>query len=171
MKLLYKAIATLLLTLAVASTHAGSPDDLQLLILGSPAAAAHQPRIAQYFKDYEADPTGFDCDGHQLNIGAAFQAPLKTVTPEMARKSLSDPKQRRALGKAMEKFRSPEHDRGFDGALFYDLQEGELIMYGISTRSKRKILASSIPVSDASNRAKFNLAICRALLMPALQAP
>lgn len=171
MKLLYKAIAAFSLTLTSASAHAGSPDNLQLLILGSPAAAAHQPRIAQYFKDYDADPTGFDCDGHQLNIDAAFQAPLKTVTAEMAKKSLSDPKQRSALGKAMEKFRSPEHDRGFDGALFYDLQEGKLILYGISTRSKRKILASSIPVSDTGNRAKFNLAMCRALLMPVLRAP
>jgi len=113
----------------------------------------------------------FDCDEHQLNIGAAYQAQLKTITPEMAKKAISDPVRRDAIGKAMRKFHSKDTERGFDGALFYDLQEGKLMLYGISARSKKKILVSTLPVSATGSREKFNLAMCRALLMPVLQAP
>lgn len=171
MKRICTVAVTGLLLLNTPVTNAGSPDGLQLVIIGGPAASAYQPRISQYFKDYDADPTGFDCDNHQLNIGAAYQAPLKAITPELAQKAISDPVHRNEIGKTMMKFRSQDYERGFDGALFYDLQEGKLMLYGISARPKKKLLATSVPVSDVGNREKFNLAMCRALSMPVLQAP
>lgn len=165
------ALAMGLLLLNTPIANAGSADGLQLVILGTPAASPFQPRVAQYFKNYEADPTGFDCDDHQLNIGKTYQGALKTITPEMAMKAVSDPMQRSAIGKVMAKYRAHEYERGFDGALFYDLQDGKLMLYGMSARSKKRLLVSAIPVSDVGNREKFNLAMCRALSMPVLQAP
>lgn len=154
-----------------ATVQAGSPDGLQLLILGTPNATNHKVKVEQFFSAYEADPTGFDCDNRQLSIQDTVQNSLKAFPAEMASTAVSDPKLRRSFSKAISKYRDQTHDRGFDGALLYDFTQGKLVFYGISAWEKKPVQKVELPASDMNDKRKFNLAICRALNMPVLKAP
>lgn len=166
----------LLLAALVASVpcfaNAGSPDGLQLLVLGTNQASILQPKIAQYLTDYEKSQGNFDCDNIMLNIGSAVQAPISTISPEKALLSVSDKKQRATFSKALASYRDSQHERGFDGALLYDVENGSLKLYGISAWTKEKIHRAELKSSDWDNKEKFRLAMCRAIAeMPVLQAP
>lgn len=167
-----KFLLTVCLAFAPYMAFAGSPDGLQLLILGTNQSSAVQPKLAQYLVEYEKSQGNFDCDDVMLNIGSAMQAPVNTISPEKAILSVSDKKHRAALSQALASYRDPQHKRGFDGVLLYDLQGGLLKLYGISAWSKEKIHRSEVKVEDWGNKEKFRLAMCRAMAeMPVLQAP
>jgi hypothetical protein len=152
--------------------NAGSPDGLQLLFLGTNQASVVQPKIAQYLNDYEKSQGNFDCDDVMLNIGSVTRAPVATISPEKALLSVTDKKQRVTLSKALVSYRDSQHERGFDGALLYDVQDGTLKLYGISAWTKEKIHRSELKSTDWNNKEKFRLAMCRAMAeMPVLQAP
>lgn len=170
MKLTQLSIASLLAALHLAA-QAGSPEGLQLVVLGTPGAAGHKVKVEQFLTAYDADPSGFDCDNRQLNIQDTVQKSLKAITPDMALAAVSDAKKRPAFSKAISKYRDRDHDRGFDGALLYDVMDGKLVLYGISAWDKKPIQKVELSVSESNDRSKFNLAICRALHMPVLQAP
>jgi len=166
----------LLLIVCLASSpymaFAGSPDGLQLLILGTSQASAVKPKIAQYLVEYEKSQGNFDCDDIMLNIGSAMLEPVTAISPEKAMLSVSGNKHRAALSKALASYRDPQHKRGFDGALLYDVQGSSLKLYGISAWSKEKIHRSEVKATDWDNKEKFRLAMCRAMAeMPVLQAP
>jgi len=171
MKKLNKHFAAMALMLASAASHAGSPGGLQLLVLGAPDAAEHQQRIAAYFAAYEADPAGFGCNQRPLQIDNAHQQPVKNATPEMALAAVASATQRKKFSRAMEKFRDPDHDRGFDGALLYAARDGKLKLYGISAWTEEAILVSTLGPADWSDPKKFKLGMCRVLQMPVLQEP
>lgn len=170
MKLKQLSIASMLAALHFAA-QAGSPDGLQLVVLGTSGAAGHKVKVEQFFSAYDADPSGFDCDNRQLNILNSVQKPLKAITPDMASAAVSDPKKRPAFTKAISKYRDRDHDRGFDGALLYDVIDGKLVFFGISAWDKKPIQKVELSANEVDDKRKFNLAICRALHMPVLQAP
>lgn len=170
MKVKQLSIAGLLAALHMAA-QAGSPEGLQLVVLGTSSAAAHKVKVEQFFSAYDADPTGFDCDNRQLNIRDTVQRSLKVITPDMALAAVSDPQKRPAFIKAISKYRDREHDRGFDGALLYDVIDGKLVFYGVSAWDKKPIQRVELSVDELEHKHKVNLAICRALHMPVLQAP
>jgi len=70
----------------------------------------------------------------------------------------------------LKSYRDPKHQRGFDGALLYDVQNGSLKLYGISAWPKEKIHRADIKAADWDNKGKFRLAMCRAMAeMPVIQ--
>jgi len=154
-----------------ATALAGAPDGLQLLVLGTPNAAVQKANIEQFFVAYSADPGGFDCDNRQLNIQDTVQHSLRAITPNMASAAVGDSTQRKSFSKALSKYRDQDHDRGFDGALLYDVIAGTLVFYGISAWNKKPIQKIELPVGETNDKRKFNLAICRALHMPVLMTP
>ncbi|KQZ39526.1 hypothetical protein [Duganella sp. Root1480D1] len=170
MKLRHLSIAGLLTALQMAA-HAGSPGGLQLVVLGTSGAADYRVKVEQFFSAYETDPTGFDCDNRQLNIESTVQKPLKAITADVASVAATDTKKRRSFSKTISKYRDRDHDRGFDGALLYDVINGKLVFYGISAWDKEPIQKVELSASESDDKRKFNLAICRALHMPVLQAP
>lgn len=167
-----KLVLSAMLATAPCLGLAGSPDGLQLLIIGTAQGSIAQPKIAQYLAEYEKSQGNFDCDDIMLNIGSALQEPVRTIAPEKALLSISDKKQRLAFSKSLTAYRDSKHQRGFDGALLYDVQNGALKLYGISAWSKEKIHRSEVKPGDWDNKEKFRLAMCRAIAeMPVLQAP
>jgi hypothetical protein len=94
------------------------------------------------------------------------------ITPAMALGSTNDIKQRRSLGKVMARFRDKNHERGFDGALAYDVQDDKILLYGISAMPSVKLHASVLPLTDLRDAKKTGLAICHALVhLPVLAEP
>jgi len=167
-----KLLITAMLASAPCCSFAGSPDGLQLLVLGTSQASTVQPRIAQYLIEYEKSQGNFDCDDIMLNIGTVVQTQVSGISPDKALLSVSDSKHRAAFSRTLATYRDPQHKRGFDGALFYDVQNGSLKLYGISAWSKEKIHRSEVKASEWDNKDKFRLAMCRAIAeMPVLQAP
>lgn len=168
---LHQLIITTTFALIHATSQAGSPGGLQLLVLGTPGAIEHKPKVEQFFAAYNADPSDFDCDNRQLRIEEALQKPPKGITSDMALAAVTDAKQRKVLSKAMAKYRAPDYDRGFDGALLYDVKDGKLTFYGISALDKIGILTTALNATEWDDKSKFNLKICRALQLPVLHAP
>lgn len=156
----------------MASAHAGSPDGLQLLILGTTGADAQAEAVKQYFARYSIDKPGFNCLDSQLNISEAYQQPIKGVSAELALAALNDKKQRKQLSKLVKSYRDRTHDRGFDGVLLYDVSGDKLVFRGIPGDSGDAVLTSPIALTDVKNTAKFNLAICKAMVeIPVLMEP
>lgn len=167
-----KLLISALLACAPCLGFAGSPDGLQLVVLGTSQAVVAQAKIAQYFAEYEKSEGNFDCDDSMLSIGSAMQKPVSAITSEKALNSVTDKKQRLEFSKALASYRDARHGRGFDGALLYDIQDDTLKIYGISAWSKEKIHRSELKPSDWNNKTKFRLAMCRAIVgMPVLQSP
>ncbi|HEY0491477.1 MAG TPA: hypothetical protein VGD30_18350 [Telluria sp.] len=165
-----KLLISIFLACAPCLGFAGSPDGLQLLVLGTSQAAVAQPKIAKYFVEYEKSQGNFDCDDIMLNIGSTMQQPASSITSDKALLSVTDKKQRLAFSKSLTSYRDAQHGRGFDGALLYDVQNGSLKLYGISAWSKEKIHRSELKVADWNNKERFRLAMCRAIAeMPVLQ--
>jgi len=170
MKFKQLSIASLLAAMHMMA-QAGSPEGLQLVVLGTPGATGYKVKVEQFFTAYDADPTGFDCDNRQLNIQNTVQKSLKAITPDLALAAVSDLKKRLSFSKAISKYRDSDHERGFDGALLYDAKDGKLVFYGISAWDKKPVQKAELSTSELDDKRKFNLAICRALHMPVLQAP
>lgn len=170
MKVKELSVASMLAALNIAA-QAGSPEGLQLVVLGTSGAAGSKAKVEQFFSAYDADPTGFDCDNRQLNIQDTVQRSLKAITPDMALAAVSNPRNRPAFTKAMSKYRDRGHDRGFDGALLYDVIDGKLMLYGVSAWDKKSIQKVELSVGESEDKRQINLAICRALHMPVLLAP
>lgn len=173
MKMLRKMIAVLVLAGWASMASAGSPDGLQLVMIGTAKAAAQKPALDAFFKRYNPNTTDADCEDTQLNINSVYGEPGKAgITPELAIAATSDKKRRAALGQLMSKFRDKTHDRGFDGALVYDVQNDKILLYGISAMSSIKQYVSVLPLSDLQDLKKANLAICHALVqLPVLAEP
>jgi hypothetical protein len=152
---------------------AGSPDGLQLVLVGTAKAAAQKPALDAFFKRYNPGSTDADCEDTQLNINSVYADPGKAgITPELAIAATTSKQQRAALGKLMSRFRDKSHDRGFDGALVYDVQNDKILLYGISAMSSIKQYVSVLPLSDLQNPKKANLAVCHALVqLPVLAEP
>jgi len=112
---------------------AGSPGGLQIVMVGTPKAAPYAAAVDAFFKRYDVDSSGTDCDDSQLNIDSVYaHADKAGITPAMALGATNDIKQRRSLGKMMARFRDKNHERGFDGALAYYVQDDKILLYGIS---------------------------------------
>lgn len=173
MKMFSKIIAVSMLAGLSSMAIAGSPDGLQLVMVGTAKAAAQKPALDAFFKRYNPGTTDADCEDTQLNINSVYAEPGKAgITPELAIAATTDKKQRAALGKLMSKFRDKTHDRGFDGALVYDVQNDKILLYGISAMSSIKQYVSVLPLSDLQNPKKANLAVCHALVqLPVLAEP
>jgi ribosomal protein S12 methylthiotransferase accessory factor YcaO len=84
----------------------------------------------------------------------------------------TDKKQRAALAKLMAKFRDKTHDRGFDGALVYDVQNEKILLYGVSALASIKQSVSVLPLADLRDPKKADRAVCHALIqLPVLAEP
>lgn len=173
MNMFSKMIAVSMLAGWASTAIAGSPDGLQLVMIGTAKAAAQKPALDAFFKRYNPGTTDADCEDTQLNINSVYAEPGKAgITPELAIAATTDKKQRAALGKLMAKFRDKTHDRGFDGALVFDVQNDKILLYGISAMSSIKQYVSMLPLSDLQYPKKTNLAVCHALVqLPVLAEP
>lgn len=59
---LRKRLISVLLACAPCPGFAGSPDGLQLVVLGTSQAEVAQSKIARYFAEYEKSQGNFDCE-------------------------------------------------------------------------------------------------------------
>jgi hypothetical protein len=109
-------------------------------------------------------------------IQASFSANEKTYqcinASELALDAVDDKAVRKKLGKLLTGFRDESIDLGFDAALAYEVKDGQLRLYGISGASDIKVAASSLPVGEAKDQKKFNIAVYKALAtLPYLTPP
>jgi len=158
-------IASCMLSSACGLVFAGSPGGLQILLAGTPRAASHAGALVAFFKRYDPDSNDADCENAQLNIDSVELHVEKTnISPELALDAANNARQRSKLATLMTRFRDRTHDRGFDGVLAYDVQNDNIVLYGISAMPSIKIYASAMPLADLHNEKKTSFAICHALV-------
>ncbi|MDM5179114.1 hypothetical protein PO883_18110 [Massilia sp. DJPM01] len=113
------------------------------------------------------------CGDYALSLASLSSTDLpRQLTSELALAAVRDKAKHKKLGKILTGFRSETLKRGFDAVLTYEVQGTQLRLYGISGADDVKVVVSSLPLSDASDQKKFNIAACKALAsLPVLAAP
>lgn len=162
---------SLTLLICAAAAHAGSTDGLNIAAIGDKSALLYANSVKQFFADYTAD--GIECGDYALRLQNVYTTDLPpSLTSELALAAVKEPAKHIKLGKVLTGFRSKALPRGYDGALAYEVNGTQLRFYGISGASDEKVVASTLPVADAGNQKKFNVAACKALAsLPVLAEP
>ncbi|OBV41570.1 hypothetical protein [Janthinobacterium psychrotolerans] len=168
---LKKTIILLSLLASAVAAQAGSPDGLNIAAIGSANAVQYASAVKQFFSDYAAD--GIACGDYALRLQNVYTSDLPPqLTGELALGAANDKARHRKLGNILAGFRSKALPRGFDGALAYEVKGAQLRLYGISGASDEQVVVATLPVSQASDQKKFNLAACKALAsLPVLAEP
>ena len=168
---LTKTVILLSLLANAGAAQAGSSDGLNIAAIGSANAVQYTRAVKQFFSDYTAD--GIACGDYALRLQNVYATDLPPqLTGELALGAANDKARHRKLGKILTGFRSKTLPRGFDGALAYEVKGAQLRLYGISGASDEQVVVATLPVSQASDQKKFNLAACKALAsLPVLAEP
>ena len=156
---------------SAAAAHAGSTDGVNIAAIGDQTALSYTGSLKQFLADNAAD--GISCGEYALRLQNVYTTGLPPqLTSELAIGALKDKAKRKKLGKILTGFSDKTLPRGFDGALLYEVKGGQLRMYGISGAADEKVVVSSLPVSEAKDQKKFNVAACKALAsLPVLAEP
>ena len=162
----------LLSLLASAGTlRAGSPDGLNIAAVADAAALPYTSALKQFVADDAAE--GVKCGEYALRLQNVYSTDLPPqLTSELALGAVKDKARHRKLGKILTGFRSKSLERGFDGVLAFEVKGGQLRLYGISGAADEQVVAASLPLGEAREQKKFNLAACKALAsLPVLAEP
>ena len=168
---LTKTIILLSLLANAGPAQAGSSDGLNIAAIGSTNAVQYASAVKQFFSDYMAD--GIACGDYALRLQNVYVTDLPPqLTGDLAFGAVDDKARHRKLGKILTGFRSKTLPHGFDGALAYEVKGAQLRLYGISGAYDEQVLVATLPISQASDQKKFNLAACKALAsLPMLAEP
>ena len=157
--------------ICAATAHAGSTDGLNIAAIGDKSAPGYANSVKQFFIDYTAD--GIECGDYALRLENVYTNDLPpSLSSELALGAVRDQAKHKKLGKILTGFRSKALPHGYDGALAYEVRGAQLRLYGISGAADEKVVIAALPVTDAGNQKKFNLAACKALAsLPVLAQP
>lgn len=171
MTTLKKTILLLGLLASVTAARAGSTDGLNIAAIAGETGSPYTSSVKQFLADYAA--TGISCGEYALRLEKVYTADLPPqLSGELAIGAVKDQAKRKKLGKILTGFRSKALARGFDGALAYEVKGAQLRLYGISGAADEKVVVATLPVSEATDQKKFNLAACKALAsLPVLAEP
>lgn len=162
-------IKKILAAACIAALHplavAGSTDGLELVVVPTAKAAPYAKKVEGFFAAYEKNRHGYSCEDSQLLIeGALFKSAPTGITGKLAKAAVSDPKQRKKLGRMLTTYRDRHHARGFDGALVVDVTDKKIMFHAVSPMLDEKIYTSSLPLAHIDDEAKVAQAICRAVV-------
>ena len=161
-----------LLTLGCsAAVQAGSTDGLHIAAIAGKTALPYAQSVKQLLADNAAHR--IRCGEYALRLASLSTTDLpQQLTSELALAAVRDKAKHKKLGKILTGFRSEALERGYDGVLTYEVQGKQLRLYGISGADDVKVVVASLPLSDASDQKKFNIAACKALAsLPVLAEP
>jgi len=166
MALLFGLIAS------AAAVRAGSTDGLSIAAVAGEGGAPYTSAVRQFLADYKAED-GIECGEYALNLENVYTTNLpRQLTAELAMAAVKDKAKRKQLGKILTGYRDKTLTHGFDGALAYEVKDAQLRLYGISGSNGLKVVVSTLPVADAKDQKKFNVAACKAVSsLPVLAAP
>jgi hypothetical protein len=143
--------------------YAGSPDGLSIAVVGNASGAPYTGAIKQFVADHHAHKVA-DCSETRLSVANAYFTNLPPqLTGDLAVAAVHDKARRKRLGKLLTGFRDATLNHGFDAALAYEVRDGKVRLYGISGDPRDKVLASSLPLDEAQDQKKFNVAVCKAV--------
>lgn len=154
--------------------QAGSPGGLELIALGSSKALPYAPAVADYFRRVDSDAGASDCENRMLTVDQVRYQKARVGTTDISSQLMleavfSKPK-RKQLAAALSAFRAKDVERGFDGALVYDVVGSDLVWYGVSANPDRRVFTARVPVAELDNKAKVNAALCHILVNIPVQA-
>ena len=153
-----------------AASLAGSTDGLELVVVATSKAAPYAKKVEGVFAAYEKNRQGYSCEDSRLHIeGALFKSAPTGITGKLAKGAVSDPKQRKKLGRMLTTYRDKYHPRGFDGALVVDLTDRKMVFHAVSPMLDEKTYTSSLPLAQIDDEAKVAQAICRAVVYLSVQ--
>jgi hypothetical protein len=155
----------------MAAARAGSPGGLSIAAVAGEGSAPYTSAVRQFLADYKAD--GIECGEYALNLENVYTANLPLqLTGDLAMAAVKDKAKRKQLGKILTGYRDKTLTHGFDGALVYEVKGTQLRLYGISGSSGLKVVVSSLPVGEAKDQKKFDIAACKAVAsLPVLTVP
>jgi hypothetical protein len=143
------------------AAHAGSPDGLSIAAIGTASGAPYTGAIKQFVADHKAHKVA-DCNDYMLNVANMYFTNLPPqMTGDLAVAAATDKAKRKRLGKLLTGFRDATLNHGFDAALAYEVKGGQVRLYGISGNANEKVLSSSLPLEEAQDQKKFNVAVCK----------
>jgi len=155
----------------MAAARAGSPGGLSIAAIAGEGGAPYTSAVRQFLADYKAD--GIECGEYALNLENVYTANLPPqLTSDLAIAAVKDKAKRKQLGKILTGYRDKTLTHGFDGVLAYEVKGAQLRLYGISGWSGLKVVVSSLPVGEARDQKKFDIAACKAVAsLPVLTVP
>ena len=157
-----KTILLLGMMASAAGVHAGSPDGLNIAVIAGETASQYTSMVKQFVADHEAHR--IQCGEYALRLENVYTTKLpRQLTSELALGAARDKTKRKKLSKILTGFRDSTLDRGFDGALTYEIKDGQLRLYGISALNDVQVVVSNLSVNDARDQKKFDIAACKAL--------
>lgn len=171
-----KIASTVLMLGALAApplVHAGSPGGLELLSLATSKAAPYAPVVAGYFKRVGREAAASDCENGMVNVDKVqYQSPKKAITSQLVLEAVFSKARRQQLGMMLSKVRTQDVERGFDGALVYDVIGNDVVFYGVSAEPSEKVRTARVPVAEIGQPARVDAALCHIMVnLPVLQAP
>lgn len=169
--MLKKVVILLSLLSGAGVAQAGSPDGLNIAAVADAAALPYTSALKQFLADEAAD--GIKCGQYALRLQNVYSTELPPqLTGELALAAVKNKAKHKKLGKILTGFRSKTLERGLDGVLAFEVRGAQLRLYGISGAADEQIIVSTLPVSQATDQKKFNLAACKALAsLPVLAEP
>ncbi|WEF34323.1 hypothetical protein [Pseudoduganella chitinolytica] len=168
---LKQSLLALAMLAGTTAAQAGSPDGLNIAAVADETALPYVGAVKQFVADHAA--SSISCGEYALNLANVYTTDLPPqLTAGLALAAIKDKAKRKKLGKVLTGYRDKTIDRGFDGALAYEVKAGQLRFYGISGASDEKVVVSTLPVADAASQKKVNVAACKALAsLPVLAEP
>lgn len=165
-----------LLMASAGGAHAGSPGGLQLVALGTGAAAPYQPAIASYFARVGRDAGASDCENAMVTVDKVryknARAGATQIDAQLVLEAVFSKTKRQKLAAALSKFRAADLDRGFDGALVYNVVGTDLVLYGVSADAAQRVFTARVPLAHIADTARVNAALCHILVnLPVLAEP
>ncbi len=165
MKMMKNTLAALSIAAIHAAALAGSTDGLELVVVPTAKAAPYAKTVEGFFAAYEKNRQGYSCEDSRLHIeGALFKSAPTGISGKLAKAAVTDPKQRKKLGRMLTTYRDKRHARGFDGALVYDLVDKKIVFHAVSPMLDEKVYTASLPLTHIADEARLAQAICRAVV-------
>ena len=150
--------------LASASSLAGTPGGLQILVVRAPESARFDATVNDYFSRHGLD-VGDECSNAQLNIDSVTTStPLKNVGAADVFKAAASKQEHKALARKLDRFRDADHPHGYDAAFAYRSEGEQLVFYAVGAFAPEPVRISKLALSSLQNRPSVDKAICEALV-------
>lgn len=164
-------LALLAMLVGAGTAKAGSTDGLNIAVVAADSALPYASSFKRFLVDYSAD--GVKCGEYALRLENVYVTDLpKQLNSALALGAVKNSGKRKKLSKILTSFRDNKLKHGFDGALTYEVIDGQLRFHGISGAADEKVVVSNLAVDVAKDQKKFNVAACKALAsLPVLVEP